>query len=66
MVYTGTHDNDTTVGWYRTVTERERTFLRRYLGTDGRRIHWALIRLAFGSTAEMALVPLQDVLGARL
>jgi 4-alpha-glucanotransferase len=63
VVYTGTHDNDTTVGWYRTVTEKERTFLRRYLGTDGRRIHWDLIRLAFGSTAEMALVPLQDVLG---
>jgi 4-alpha-glucanotransferase len=63
VVYTGTHDNDTTVGWYRTMPEKERTFLRRYLGVDGRRIHWDLIRLAFGSTAEMALVPLQDVLG---
>ena len=47
----------------RTMTEKERTFLRRYLGTHGRRIHWDLIRLAFGSTAEMAVVPLQDVLG---
>ena len=63
-VYTGTHDNDTTLGWYRhSSTEDERDFVRRYLATDGREIHWDMIRLAFSSVAHTAVVPLQDVLG---
>jgi len=63
VVYTGTHDNDTTVGWFRAASPKERAYVQRYTGGDGSRIHWDLIRLAFGSTAEMAVVPLQDVLG---
>ena len=63
VVYSGTHDNDTTQGWYaRTSTEHERDFARRYLGRDGRDIAWDFIRLAFASVADMAVAPLQDVL----
>ncbi|HEY52130.1 MAG TPA: 4-alpha-glucanotransferase [Caldilineae bacterium] len=60
IVYTGTHDNDTTQGWYRTAPEKERDYLRRYLRVDGTDIAWDLIRLAMMSCANMAVVPLQD------
>lgn len=74
VVYTGTHDNDTTLGWFNSRAgagstrdaaqiERERAFCLRYFNTNGREIHWEFIRAAFASVAEMALVPLQDVLG---
>lgn len=63
VVYTGTHDNDTTRGWFESCPEDERDFALKYLGTDGGEIHWDLIRLAFSSVADMAVVPLQDVLG---
>lgn len=63
VVYSGTHDNDTTLGWYQhSSTESERHFARRYLGCDGSDIAWDLIRLAFASVADTAVVPLQDVL----
>ena len=74
VVYTGTHDNDTTVGWWTTSgagdstrgaeevrEERERAL--QYLDAEGREIHWAFIRAALASVADMAIVPLQDVLG---
>jgi len=74
VVYTGTHDNDTTVGWWHAGPEdgstrsaaaidAERAYCRRYLGSDGREIHWAFIRAALASVAALAVVPLQDVLG---
>lgn len=63
VVYTGTHDNDTTVGWFQTRVGAERAFALRYLGSDGREITWDLIRLAFLSVADTAIVPVQDVLG---
>ncbi len=63
VAYTGTHDNDTTRGWYAQADERVRDFARRYLGRDGSDITWDLIRLAWSSVAFMALAPLQDVLG---
>jgi 4-alpha-glucanotransferase len=62
VVYTGTHDNDTTVGWYASASERERDHVRRYLGVDGHDVAWDLIRCAFASVADTAIVPLQDVL----
>jgi 4-alpha-glucanotransferase len=62
VVYTGTHDNDTTRGWYRTLAEHERDYVRRYLGRSGDDIAWDLIRLAWMSVADFALVPLQDML----
>jgi 4-alpha-glucanotransferase len=62
VVYTGTHDNDTTWGWYRTISDAERDLVRRYLARDGSDIVWDLIRLAWASVADYALAPLQDVL----
>ncbi len=72
-VYTGTHDNDTTVGWWtsgvgdstRTLdnVQREREFALKYLASDGREIHWAFIRAVLASVAALAVIPLQDVLG---
>ena len=74
VVYTGTHDNDTTVGWFRdeetSATTRkageadtERAAALRYLGTRGEEIHWDMIRIAFASVARVVIVPVQDVLG---
>jgi 4-alpha-glucanotransferase len=63
VVYTGTHDNDTTRGWWTSAPEHERHHVRELLATDGREIHWDLIRAAMASVAETAIVPLQDVLG---
>lgn len=62
VVYTGTHDNDTTVGWYRSRNAAEKRRVRRYLGCNGRDISWDLMRLAWASVAETAIAPLQDVL----
>jgi 4-alpha-glucanotransferase len=62
LVYTGTHDNDTTLGWYRRESEAVRDHIRRYLGRDGHDMVWDLIRLAFSSTADTAVIPLQDAL----
>ena len=63
VVYTGTHDNDTARGWWEGLTEEERQRVRDYLGTDGREIEWDLIRAAYASVADRAIVPLQDVFG---
>ena len=62
-VYTGTHDNDTTVGWFDTRGPRERDFILRYVNGDGHEIQWDLIRLALASVADTAIIPLQDALG---
>jgi 4-alpha-glucanotransferase len=62
VVYTGTHDNDSTRGWYENASESERASVQRYLGREGSHIAQDLIRLAFSSTANTAIVPLQDVL----
>jgi 4-alpha-glucanotransferase len=74
VVYTGTHDNDTVAGWYRApvgggqgVTEERneaaRHVAREYMATDGRQIHWDMIRLALMSVADIAIFPAQDLLG---
>jgi 4-alpha-glucanotransferase len=62
IVYTGTHDNDTTLGWWKTLGEKERGAVRSYLGTDGRDMPWGLIRTAMASVADLCIFPLQDVL----
>lgn len=62
VIYTGTHDNDTTLGWYRTREKAELEALHRYLGPTEEGIVWALIRMAYRSVADIAVVPLQDVL----
>ena len=63
VVYTGTHDNDTALGWFKNAPESERLLARMYLGDDCADIAWALIRAAYTSVAETAIVPLQDILG---
>jgi 4-alpha-glucanotransferase len=62
VVYTGTHDNDTTHGWYETAAPKEKDLLKRYLGHAGSEPAWDLIRLAWSSVADYAIAPLQDVL----
>jgi 4-alpha-glucanotransferase len=63
VVYTGTHDNDTTMGWYQTLSPRESAFLHRYVPhVDNNTVAWDLLRLAWGSVADLAVAPLQDVL----
>ncbi|PXA04186.1 4-alpha-glucanotransferase [Coraliomargarita sinensis] len=60
VIYTGTHDNDTTVGWYASESEPVRDHVRRYLSIPGDDIAYDLIRAAVRSTANLAVVPLQD------
>jgi 4-alpha-glucanotransferase len=75
VAYTGTHDNDTTIGWWTSTgagsstrsldeIEREREFAKAYLNSDGSEMNWAFIRAILQSVADTAIVPLQDVLGA--
>jgi 4-alpha-glucanotransferase len=59
VVYTGTHDTDTTAGWWQAMTRRQRAAT----GLDAGEPHWALIGLAMESRASLAIVPAQDVLG---
>ncbi|MEK6336579.1 MAG: 4-alpha-glucanotransferase [Acidobacteriota bacterium] len=74
VAYTGTHDNDTTVGWFNSAADasstrteeeilKERNFCREYLNTPGTEIHWDFIRAVLASVADTAIVPLQDALG---
>ncbi|HMQ31457.1 MAG TPA: 4-alpha-glucanotransferase [Chloroflexaceae bacterium] len=62
VVYTGTHDNNTTVGWFGGLDEAGRDHVRAYLGRDGGDIAWDLIRAAMMSVANLAIIPFQDVL----
>lgn len=62
VVYTGTHDNDTTLGWWKSVGDREKSELRAYLHPQEDDVVWSLIRAAFRSVADLAIVPMQDVL----
>jgi 4-alpha-glucanotransferase len=63
VVYTGTHDNDTTRGWWDSLSEPLRDYVRRYLGIDGASIHWDMIHTASASVANTSIIPMQDVLG---
>ncbi len=63
FVYTGTHDNNTTIGWYEERGDEERAKAARYLGPVEEPINWALIRAAYRSVADNVVIPLQDVLG---
>jgi len=63
VVYTGTHDNDTARGWYEEASAEERDAVATYLGvTDAADIAWTLIRAAYTSVADTAIVPAQDIL----
>src|SRR5215470_2100959 len=63
VVYTGTHDNDTTLGWWRSLDGGTRDLVRAQLDDADGPMPWALVRLALSSTARLAVVPAQDLLG---
>ncbi|HJU76026.1 MAG TPA: 4-alpha-glucanotransferase, partial [Gemmatimonadaceae bacterium] len=74
VVYTGTHDNDTTLGWWNSTgagdstrsaedVAKEKSFACKYLAADGSEMNWTLIRAALASVADTVLIPMQDVLG---
>jgi len=62
IVYPGTHDNDTTLGWYRAAPSKTQDHVRNYLGVDGREIGWDFVRTAYASVSRLAVMPLQDLL----
>lgn len=63
ILYTGTHDNDTTVGWYNSSSEELKDFFRRYLNSSGNDPAWDLIRLAFASVSDTVIIPIWDLMG---
>jgi len=63
VAYTGTHDNDTTLGWWHTAPDQVRNFVQEYLGSDGHEIQWDMMRALSGSAANLVIFPMQDVLG---
>lgn len=64
VVYTGTHDNDTTMGWYNTFNRKDKAFAKRYLNIKTKKdIHWEFIRAALASVSDTAIIPMQDYLG---
>lgn len=64
VVYTGTHDNDTTMGWYDSLNRQDKAFAKRYLNIKAKKeIYWEFIRAALSSVADTAIIPVQDYLG---
>ena len=63
VCYTGTHDNDTSRGWYEHTTEEAKDKVRRYMNTDGGLISWDFIRTCLGTIAKYAIFPMQDIVG---
>ena len=64
VVYTGTHDNDTTLGWYKVLDRNDKEFAQKYLHiTSGEEVEWEFIRAALASVADTAIIPMQDYLG---
>jgi len=61
VLYTGTHDNDTSLGWYNSGNEDEKDYYRRYMNVSGQNVSWDLIRLAWSSVAFYAIAPIQDI-----
>jgi len=62
VIYPGTHDNDTTLGWYAVADEKTRDHVRRYLRIAGENIGWDFVRAAYGAVSRLAVIPLQDLL----
>lgn len=63
VVYPGTHDNNTTLGWYRAASEKEQDHVRRYLRVSGDEIGWDFIRSAYAAVSNLAVIPMQDFFG---
>ena len=64
VVYTGTHDNDTTLGWFKQLNRHDRAFAKKYLDIrSNKEIEWKFIRAALSCVSDMAIIPMQDYLG---
>jgi 4-alpha-glucanotransferase len=63
IAYTGTHDNDTILGWWSNVSDHEKSFAKNYLHSDGQNIQWDMMRAISSSVANIVIFPMQDVLG---
>ena len=63
VAYTGTHDNDTTLGWWNSARDHEKSFAQYYLKSDGKEINWDMIKALAASAANTVIFPLQDVIG---
>lgn len=63
IVYTGTHDNDTTLGWYKNAGQADLQSMRDYFRPDESEIHWSFIRLAWSTVSDIAIAPAQDIFG---
>ena len=64
VVYTGTHDNDTVLGWLQSMNRHDRGFAKRYLNiSKNKDIQWEFIRAAMSSVADTCIIPMQDYLG---
>ncbi|BCA80355.1 4-alpha-glucanotransferase [Desulfuromonas sp. AOP6] len=63
VIYTGTHDNNTTLGWWKALAAAEKTAVKHYLGSSLRDMPWDLIRCALSSVAGLCILPMQDILG---
>lgn len=62
ICYTGTHDNDTSLGWYKTASKESQKKVRRFMNTGAATVSWAFIRTALASTANNVIIPLQDIM----
>jgi 4-alpha-glucanotransferase len=62
VIYPGTHDNDTTLGWYATAGEKTEDHVRRYLRVSGQEVGWDFIRAAYSAVSRIAVIPIQDLL----
>lgn len=62
VVYTGTHDNDTVIGWFEAASENDKRFVQEYFNADVNDISWSMIKLAWSSVSNIAIAPLQDIL----
>lgn len=63
IAYTGTHDNDTTIGWWDSLPDHEKAFAQQYLDSDGEAINWVMMSALSKSVANIVIFPMQDVLG---
>jgi 4-alpha-glucanotransferase len=63
LVYTATHDNDTTLSWYNSLPPETKEYVDHYVKYSKEKMPWALIRVVFDSIANLAIIPMQDLLG---
>lgn len=63
VLYTGTHDNNTVIGWWKSIDEEKRNFVRKYFSIDGNDINWQMIQAAARTSANTIIIPIQDILG---